>query len=182
MPNWCNNEITITHADASKLQELASAVNNGDFCNHIIPVPQELQGTTSPTPKEADPEEARRLVEKYGASNWYDFCVKHWGTKWDIALYTKVEAVVEGGELRFGFDTAWTPPTGVYEEMIKLGFSVTAYYYEQGVGFCGVWENGDDKYFDIGGMSSDRVRKTIPESLDQCLGVSENIANYEESQ
>jgi hypothetical protein len=43
MPNWCNNNVTISHADSTKLEALAAAVREGKFLNHVIPVPEDLQ-------------------------------------------------------------------------------------------------------------------------------------------
>ena len=42
MPNWCNNTVTISHPDTAKLEALASAVKEGNFLKHIIPIPEDL--------------------------------------------------------------------------------------------------------------------------------------------
>jgi hypothetical protein len=40
MPNWCNNFIEVGHEDPAKITALAEAYKRGEFCNHVIPVPQ----------------------------------------------------------------------------------------------------------------------------------------------
>ena len=42
MPNWCNNTVEISHKDRSKMEALVEAINKGEFCNHVIPVPESL--------------------------------------------------------------------------------------------------------------------------------------------
>ena len=43
MPDWCQNYIYITHSDPAKLEALAEAVRQEKFCNHVIPVPEDLK-------------------------------------------------------------------------------------------------------------------------------------------
>jgi hypothetical protein len=69
-----------------------------------VPMPKELEGTTSPS-RTPNPE----LIKKYGADNWYDWCVDiGWGTKWG-AYDAEAVQTTEGG-LRFSFNTAWCAP------------------------------------------------------------------------
>ena len=81
-----------------------------------------------------------------------------------------------------GFDTAWSPPIQAMEKLCELGFSVRLMYYEPGMAFCGIWEDGHDDYYDIGGMTSEQVLDDVPEELDQCFGISECIAEYEDAE
>lgn len=185
MPNWCNNTVTISHDDRAKMLKLARAIRAGNFCNSVIPVPKDLTDTVAGYPgadKEAEHKlQMERNLERYGAKDWYDFCVARWGTKWDVDAYDRSEVKVDvNNSITFGFDSAWSPPTGVYEQLVQNGFSVRAYYYESGMAFCGVWEDMADDYWEIGGMSSTEVADTLPEDLDEMFAISETIANYEE--
>ena len=36
MPNWCMNNLTISHDDPAKLQEFVDAYNSGETCNHYF--------------------------------------------------------------------------------------------------------------------------------------------------
>ena len=62
-----------------------------------------------------------------------------------------------------------------------MGFSITALYYESGMGFCGIWDNGSDEYYDIGG-NSDWVKLNIPEEIDDEFGISLSMAEWEAEQ
>ena len=182
MPNWCNNTVSIAHQDPEKLRALVAAVNEGKFCNHVIPVPEDLQIVAGFL---GDGDEQRALeakeqenLKKYGVKNWYDFCVNRWGTKWDVDAYEKVKFDAQG--VTFGFDSAWSPPIGVYEALVEDGFSVTAFYYEPGMCFCGKWSDEDgDEFYEIGSMTSEQVRETIPEDLDDVMNISESMAEWE---
>jgi hypothetical protein len=61
-----------------------------------------------------------------------------------------------------------------------LGFEVRAYYYEGGMCFAGVWEDGYDDYYDLGGMDSNAVKEELPEVLDEMFCISESMSEWEE--
>ena len=46
------------------------------------------------------------------------------------------------------FDTAWSPPLGLYERLKVLGYTVKAYYFEPGMCFAGEWIDGEDTYYE----------------------------------
>jgi len=53
--------------------------------------------------------------------DWYDWNIKHWGTKWsayDIDNY--IEPEQEGDYLSYSFFTAWSPPTGWLQKVSEL--------------------------------------------------------------
>lgn len=183
MPNWCQNVVEISHPDRSKMDALVDAINEGKFCNFAIPVPESLHITAGREGSDDDPKQielerrSAENIEKHGYANWYDFCVNRWGTKWDVE---PPDTVDKGDSISFSFDSAWAPPLGVYEELVDQGFDVKAYYWECGMCFCGVWNNGDDDYFDYTNMSSKEVRDQIDEELDYVFGISDNIEEWEE--
>jgi hypothetical protein len=185
MPNWCNNSVTVTHSDPAKLQALVEAVNAGRFCDFVIPTPKDLQ-ITSGFSGDAEEQAALELkgqsnLEEYGFRDWYDFQVSRWGTKWDVEAYDRVEFDPAG--VTFGFDSAWSPPIGVYEALVEQGFSVTAFYYEPGMCFAGKWSDEDgDQYFEIGDLTAERVRELLPQDLDDVMAISENLEMWEEDQ
>lgn len=183
MPNWCQNVVEISHTDRSKMDALVDAINEGKFCNFAIPVPESLHITAGREGSDDDPKQielerrSAENIEKHGYANWYDFCVNRWGTKWDVEPPDTVE---KGDGISFSFDSAWAPPLGVYEALVDQGFDVKAYYWECGMCFAGVWDNGDDDYFDYTDMSSKEVRDQINEELDYVFGISDNIEEWEE--
>ena len=183
MPNWCNNNLVLTHEDPAMIKRAYDALERGEFLNEFVPVPQELKDTVSGFM--GDPEEQRKLeeqtkrnVEKYGAGNWYDFCVNEWGTKWDCGEQGASDIHPEGRMLHTSFDTAWAPPVRAYEKLVDLGFGVEAMYYEPGMGYCGSWQDGCDEEVSLEGLSADDIERDYPE-LDECFGISESIRDYE---
>ena len=187
MPNWCNNNVTISHKDSAKMEALASAVREGKFCNHVIPVPKELTETVAGHLGEEYAQELNQfkmqLNQKYfGATDWYGFCTSRWGTKWDVDAYEPEEVKVENNTIEFGFDSAWSPPIGVYEALVEDGFEVVAYYNEPGMAYVGKYDNGVDDYYEYGGENSATVRDVIGDELDEMYGISESMAEYEESE
>lgn len=185
MPNWCNNAIEISHEDRSKMEALVAAVNEGKFFNHVIPVPESLSivaGVAGPegSPEQIELEQAEeRNLAQHGYRNWYDFCVDQWGTKWDTDPYNAVELPADSNKVTFGFDTAWGPATGVYNALMDQGFAVRGHYYESSMAFCGVWEDGVDDYYDIGGYTSKTIKEAIPKELDEMFAISESMAIWE---
>ena len=57
---------------------------------------------------------SERLIEQYGADNWYDFRCQNWGCKNEIG---DCETEDEDDTLSYGFSTAWDAPM---EFMLKL--------------------------------------------------------------
>ena len=60
------------------------------------------------------------------ADQWYEWNCEHWGTKWDVDGDVKVtpedlEQAKKDGMLQIGFNSAWSPPIPVFEEMAKMG-------------------------------------------------------------
>jgi len=187
MPNWCNNSVEISHPDTAKMYALVEAVNAGKFCDFAIPTPEDLNITAGSlghgTPEQLELErKSAENVEKYGYANWYDYQVAKWGTKWDVEPYEPIEYddQHDGNKVTFGFDSAWSPPTGVYEALVEQGFTVKAFYYESGMCFAGRWEDGDDDYLEMSGMSVDEVEKFIDPELDEVMCITENMRQWEE--
>ena len=183
MPNWCNNSVEIRHEDPAMIERVRKAFNDGALLNEFIPVPDALRITAGFM---GDGEEQRKLEEqtaanreKYGYGNWYDFCVSEWGTKWDIGADGNQATDIPGG-LALGFDSAWSPPVGAYEKLVDLGFSIRAMYYEPGMAFAGIWEDGVDEFYEYGGLNSEQIAEELPPELDECFCISESAAEWEE--
>ena len=77
-------------------------------------------------------------IAKYGAPTWYEWNVKHWGTKWEPEENIQVTND-SPSHARFLFSTAWSPPLPVIRAMAAafptLAFSLN--YWEGGCGFQG---------------------------------------------
>ena len=182
MPNWCNNSVEIRHADPAMIERVRSAFNGEGLLQEFIPVPQALRDTVSGSMGE-DKREAHELqmksnIEQYGYKDWYDFCVNEWGTKWEIGADGNPAQDIPGG-LTLGFDSAWAPPIAAYEKLTEMGFEIRAMYFEPGMAFAGVWEDGCDDYYEYGGLDSKGIAETLPAELDEAFGISEDVAQWE---
>ena len=173
MPNWCSNNLVLTHEDPAMIQRAFDALERGEFLQEFIPVPQALKDTV------ADGSTNEHMVDQHGYSSWYDYCVGEWGTKWDVGEQGCSDVHPEGRMLHAHFDSAWGPPVNAYEKLMDMGFGVEAMYHEGGMAFAGTWSDGADDYVDLSGMSADDIERDYPE-LDECFGISECMREYEE--
>ena len=184
MPNWCNNTVQIRHADPFMIERVRKAFNDGGLLQEFIPCPQDLLDTVAGFPGEDQREahEARIAsnLEKYGHKDWYDWQVANWGTKWDIGADGQPALDQDDGSLVLNFDSAWSPPVNAYEKLMDLGFEIKAYYFEPGMAFAGIWDNGDDDYYEYGGMDSTEIEANLPDELDEMFGISQSVAEWEE--
>ena len=182
MPNWCNNTLELAHEDPAMLVRAKAALDRGEFLQEFIPVPQELKDTVSgfmgEDKREAHEAQMEANRANHGYKDWYDFCVNEWGTKWDVGG-DGITAEIENGRITTSFDSAWSPPIAAYEKLVDLGFSVRAYYYEGGMNFAGIWEDGIDDFYELE-SSSEAVREQLPTVLDEMFCISEYMAEYEE--
>lgn len=173
MPNWCNNTLTITHKDPAMIQRAYDALERGEFLSEFCPIPKELGDAIANGQPDAD------MIAKYGYSSWYDYCTNEWGTKWDVGEQGASDIHPDGTMLNTYFDSAWSPPTGAYEKLVQLGFTVDAYYYEGGMAYMGTWSDGVDDYIDLNGLSADEIEQDYPD-LNDAFGIADSMREYEE--
>lgn len=181
MPNYCSNHLYIKHQDPEMMKAVEEAANAEELFQRFIPVPEALLNTIKGS--FGDPEEQAALNRKceenmreYGYPTWYEFCYDQWGTKWDIcdASVSRI-----GDKVFVDFTTAWSPPLAFYDTMVKdLGFEITAYYYEPGCAFCGMYEDGDNIDYDISG-GSNWISENIPSDIDTEMNISESMQEWE---
>ena len=125
MPNWCSNSATLFHELKEKVDALEQELQKGDearVLNHLVPCP---------------PEEKE---------NWYMWNVNNWGTKWDATIYDWQR--VDEHTIFISFDTAWSPPSTLYEVIGDEEWIIKAHYHEPGMGFIGKFEDGIDEYYE----------------------------------
>jgi len=130
MPNWCLNKLTVEHADPAMLDRFVKTYNKGTVCNEFIREPSDI------------------------GEGWWDWRINNWGVKWDIGAdegtdreeWHGLKATVVGNQASCSFDSPWGPPIGLYNELTDLGYNVKASYFEPGMAFCGLYDNGVDNY------------------------------------
>ena len=197
MPNWCDNQITITGPSSviDKIEKIVNEDNNNaenGLLQFFHPMPKELleteAGPTAKTKAEKDQRKARKL--EFGAENWYDWRVNNWGTKWEVCEFYGVDkqpdALIGDSTISFAFSSAWSPPIGAYEKFLEKNPDcfIRAYYYEGGCDFMGLWEDGvDDCYAPSDYKSTDDFWKDgIGSTLDDVFNITESMAEYEAEQ
>lgn len=144
MPNWCQNSVVIKHDDADKLKRVEKAFNEGRLCSEFIPLPN------------------ISAIDQASA----------WGTKWDISP-SLLKARAKGNTVSLYFDSAWSPPTGLYDKLVEEGYNVDALYFEGGMAFYGRYLNGEDECSDFGSS------KDIPDWIDEAFNVRETMLEFE---
>lgn len=191
MPNWCSNSVTFKHPNKEKLQQLVDAYNAGETMNVLFPCPCDLRdtraGSFAPGTAEQTALEQKQKdnIVKYGAKDWFDWCVDNWGTKWDFGRREGDPAAEiktnDAGEayVELGFDTAWSPPLGFYAHLTAQGFRVKAYYIEEGVGFCGVWHDNVDDAIDIREFTQEWLADHVPAKICEVFNLYEQAAEME---
>lgn len=191
MPNWCNNNFSIK-GNVDTIRDLwESAQKSGGLLSAIAPLPEILEGTTSPTPADIDSSLQQTMIAQTGSDNWYDWQVRNWGTKWDVDLdgleFTDNgdgTAMIEGW-----FESAWSPPIEAYETLADDFDSchIHATYHEPGMDFGGVWDSdGDCEMFD--GISEyldnnePDLWSPLARELDEEFGIMESIEQWREEE
>ena len=191
MPNWCDNQITITGPNSviDKIEKIVKeddSHKNTGLLNFFKPMPKELEGTTSPSSSADKPQP---MVE--GFDNWYDWRVENWGTKWEVCEFYGVDRQhlndsLDESTISFAFSSAWSPPINAYEQFLKdnENCSLKAYYYEGGCDFMGEWDNGsDDCYAPSDYKSTDDFwQDGIGSTLDDIFNITESMAEYEQEE
>jgi hypothetical protein len=155
VPNWCENDLTITgpEKDVAAFFDEAHGKGEGgeplvlDF-NKFVPEPGTITRDLIQHPLYSS-----RAAESADDQLW-DYCRRqHWGTKWQPAsFYVEDTEVSEGrlgaisawggeAEVMVTFDTAWSPPLPVVLAMSKkfptLEFDLR--YFECGCCFNGLF-------------------------------------------
>ena len=178
MPNWCNNTITLT-GPKDKITALYNKAKKEDaLLQQLKPMPDALEGTTSPAPKEG---KVQPLVD--GFDNWYDWRVQNWGTKWDVDM-EGLELSDDGTTITGWFDSAWAPPIHAYEYFLTANedCSINSYYYEGGMDFAGQWEDFADAEVTPSEFTADEMEDPqmgIIFTLNEHFNFSESVREYE---
>ncbi len=151
MPNYCEN-ILMIKGSAPEIQYL---VDTELSFSMIMPVPSNEKDIVG----------------------WR---TENWRTKWDPELIT--EPYVEPcGELdtelfaKFRFDTAWSPPIGIYDRLVEKGYCITAYFFEPSCCFAGKYSNGEKILIDdIENIHELALTSDTAKELKQAFGLDED--------
>lgn len=145
MPNWCSNRLGVSgpQKDINDFQLKAkSKIQGGDqvyafTLSAFLPCPPELLAVN------ADGKVNPELVAQFGASDWYQWCVHHWSTKWDVEGHLTESSP---DALHYEFESAWGPPTNALGTIAAQwpNLTFTLEYCEPSNSFAGqtVWTDG----------------------------------------
>ena len=171
MPNWCNNSTTISgnKEQIDKFEAFLNEKSGKEWFDFFLPCPKELTDVDSPNKTD----NVNELIEKYGHGDWYSWSVENWGTKWNTDAQDWSR---DGDSISFWFDSAWAPPTALYDKITAEGYDVEAYYLEEGMGFVGKYSEGADEYYEYTDSES---LNDIPEDIVDNWNLRENLEEWE---
>jgi hypothetical protein len=126
MPNWCNNNLTIT-GDKKNLDRIKFYLEDIEKKDDSSPgIFVTLVGR----------DQSISLTE-YEKGGWYNSNVEYWGCKWDVS-YEDANINYSDDSITMSFDSAWSPPVRFIERLGELfDVSCELYYEEPGCDFCG---------------------------------------------
>ena len=162
MPNWCSNVVEIHHDDKEKIDAIENEYNR-------IEKDPKIFNTIRPIP----PENAT-------GEGWYWWCIENWGTKWEPGIHTFER--INDNTLKIYMDTAWGPPVALYNYMTEQGYTIDAFYNEEGMAFCGHYSDGSDDYYEYNGLSADEMEHQIPVEIDELFNIIEYQRDREEEE
>jgi len=151
MPNWCFNGLTV-EGNPDLVNDLVRIMNRPFVMIHdtwnMETKEMQVKQTTYPNPVFAfhniynhrqdgiddleyvkQPDNTLPIAEAlmFKGNHWYDWNVRNWGTKWDVAVSegeeypnTYIEGPTQNGEnsvVYYNFNTAWSPPMPAMEKL-----------------------------------------------------------------
>jgi hypothetical protein len=147
MPNWTFNSLHVegTEADLRAFLEAVKWQDEIFDFNRIIPMPELLKHTGSgrrtidgeqvdewyvignqpnlisddKAVRRFTPDEEATL-KVIGHSNWYDWSIANWGTKWNACDAELDDDCIAEGYIEIRFTTAWEAPVPVFEKMFAM--------------------------------------------------------------
>ena len=69
-------------------------------------------------------------IKNYNSPQWYDWCVKNWGTKWNVEEDFDIVYDKNIDEYDISFQTAWSVPIGIVKRYSELCEDDEEFYWE----------------------------------------------------
>ena len=163
MPNWCENYMRLEVPNKHEADIIEAVLNQNEdeyenFRKNYKDLPvfgdnsMGLLGYLMPEPDYSDRD--KDVSEDKPAQtfpDWYTWRCSYWGTKWEVDILDWHRENNEDSTVtfNFNFDSAWSPPIGVYETISnREDWKVYATYFEGGCSFFGYFEDGEDFCYD----------------------------------
>ena len=165
MPNWCSNNVEFHNDDVAEVAKLEAHLKFLDSRKKGESAESGLFAYFVPRPPEEE-------------DSWYEWNVSNWGTKWEASIYSWTK--VNDNSITMNFDTAWSPPTALYEFLAgNTEWYVTATYYEPGMSFVGSNVGGYDDCYTIENLEA---LDAVPEELLEEYNIREQMEEWEEEE
>lgn len=167
MPNHVYNSISVEEEYAEKLAEIAKV----GLCRYYKPMPDDLQGTTSPQriPETISQQQYDILMEKYGCTDWYEWANREWGTKWG-AYDNNYE------DCLYTFTTAWSPPNDEILSMLMEDIPSFTFFWEEEQGYGMEFEVEDGEITNV--FDWDIAPWEMVEDDDDIMLLAKDYENY----
>lgn len=131
MARLASNLVFISHTNKTKLKDLFDRIHDEGIFAYIFPPPLEL----------CDEE---ILQDEERAENLVNWKIENWNTSFEPEMSEeKCKISTNGAYLTLRFDTLHWPPIGIYDELLRQGYRVRAYYWEPDACICGSYINGE---------------------------------------
>jgi hypothetical protein len=146
MPNWCDNNLTVT-GDAEAIKRFVAGITNEDgsieILKNLVPFPTELEGGDIL-------DHNGNAVGQAFTDEGYNWCLRNWGTKWgDI----ETEITVNDDYLVLKYETAWSPALAGIERISRLFPTLTFQtdWVEEGLQSIGAasYQDGRESVYDV---------------------------------
>jgi hypothetical protein len=156
MPNWCNNYATFICPTKDVYTDLIYSIVHEKWFETFAPL---------------------QIDDVTNESGWdAHIAIDMWGTKWTPSNIEINNSYDETYTLEVSFDTAWSPPIGVYKIMNKkFDININAFYEEYGCNFFGrFYLSKEEEIDDVFDMPTDlaeltELRKVIGSELDDYM-------------
>jgi hypothetical protein len=150
MPNWCANSLEVSNENKAKidlLENFLTESNGKAFFDFFV-----------------DPADGE---------DWYTYNIQNYGCKWNCD--TNDWERTDDHTIRISFDSPWSPPIQLYENMLTNDYEVYAEFYESGIGFVGKYEYGEEQSWSYHNNIDE-----VPEDLIENWCLREELENLEE--
>jgi hypothetical protein len=161
MPNWCLNTANFICPSKEIYEKLLESIKNDTWFQTFAPL-------------ELDP-----IIYPDG----YDYgkACEVWNTKWSPTDVEINDYDENNYTINISFESAWSPPTGVYNLMSKNhNIDVIAYYDEPGNCFFGrcMYANNDKENLEVDDMYDYPSNETELEELRKHIGIGCELDEY----
>ena len=203
MPNHVQNILTIV-GHKNHVEPLMALLDDGESkfsFKKIVPMPKELEGTRAPANivseaqykkeqyeknfKEENPHFSDKgsitkkmsedWIQRFGADNWYDWTVGHWGTKWgayDVVVEDPIVLTGRDGYIQIviSFQTAWSSGSQVIDTLGR-NHPTIEFYLKYADEDCG--SNTGKIWWQDGGIIDNQIPDYSMENYFECWGGEE---------